>query len=145
MTSDRPRHGSRHPRHHLRRGRAGLQALAYIGTDNKDFGTALGKQLLQLKPEGGNYAMISGGPAPEPRRSASMACAKPSRVRPGSKCRLADLLQRRLALAVQQMARPKTATPDLGAIVPVGGWPMFAPEGYKAFVNKIKADIDAGT
>ena len=38
----------------------------------------------------------------------------------------------------------RTATPDLGAIVPVGGWPMFAPEGYKAFVNKNRKDIDAG-
>ena len=42
------------------------------------------------------------------------------------------------------MADLRTATPDLGAIVPVGGWPMFAPEGYKAFVNKNKKDIDAG-
>jgi ribose transport system substrate-binding protein len=25
----------------------------------------------------------------------------------------------------------RTATPDLAAIVPVGGWPMFAPEGYR--------------
>ena len=38
----------------------------------------------------------------------------------------------------------RTATPDLAAIVPVGGWPMFAPEGYKAFVNKNRKDIDAG-
>ena len=48
------------------------------------------------------------------------------------------------AIAVQQMADLRTATPDLGAIVPVGGWPMFAPEGYKAFVNKNKKDIDVG-
>src|SRR5919201_1517116 len=48
------------------------------------------------------------------------------------------------ALAVQQMTDLRTATPDLAAIVPVGGWPMFAPEGYKAFVNKNKKDIDAG-
>lgn len=32
---------------------------AYIGTNNKDFGLALGKQLLQLKPEGGKYAVVS--------------------------------------------------------------------------------------
>ena len=42
------------------------------------------------------------------------------------------------------MADLRTATPDLGAMMPVGGWPMFAPEGYKAFVNKNKKDIDAG-
>ena len=39
--------------------------LAYIGTDNKEFGTALGKQLLKLRPDGGKYAMISGGPGAE--------------------------------------------------------------------------------
>src|SRR5262249_16756870 len=38
----------------------------------------------------------------------------------------------------------RTATPDLAAIVPVGGWPMFAPEGFKAFASKSKKDIDAG-
>src|SRR5262249_13954512 len=48
------------------------------------------------------------------------------------------------ALAVQQMTDLRTATPDLAAIVPVGGWPMFAPEGFKAFVNKNKKDIDSG-
>src|SRR5690242_17416501 len=40
----------------------GSKRLAYIGTNNKDFGLALGKQLLQLRPEGGKYAMVSGGP-----------------------------------------------------------------------------------
>src|SRR5260370_6397834 len=39
----------------------GSKRIAYIGTNNKDFGLALGKQLLQLRPEGGKYAMISGG------------------------------------------------------------------------------------
>ena len=38
----------------------GSKRIAYIGTNNKDFGLALGKQLLQLRPEGGKYAMISG-------------------------------------------------------------------------------------
>jgi ribose transport system substrate-binding protein len=44
------------------------------------------------------------------------------------------------ALAVQQMADLRTATPDLGAIVPVGGWPMFAPEGYKEGHRRRQAD-----
>ena len=40
----------------------GSKRIAYIGTNNKDFGLALGKQLLQLRPEGGKYAVVSGGP-----------------------------------------------------------------------------------
>ena len=48
------------------------------------------------------------------------------------------------ALAVQQMTDMRTATPDLAAIVPIGGWPMFAPEGFKAFASRYKKDIDSG-
>ena len=123
----------------------GSKRLAYIGTNNKDFGLALGKQLLQLRPEGGKYAMISGGPG------AKNLAERVDGVREalkGSKwvevSGSPTFCNDDSALAVQQMADLRTATPDLGAIVPVGGWPMFAPEGYKAFVNKNKKDIDAG-
>ncbi len=123
----------------------GSKRLTYIGTNNKDFGLALGKQLLQLRPEGGKYAMISGGPG------AKNLAERVDGVREalkGSKwvevSGSPTLCNDDSALAVQQMADLRTATPDLAAIVPVGGWPMFAPEGYKAFVNKNKKDIDAG-
>jgi ribose transport system substrate-binding protein len=123
----------------------GSKRLAYIGTNNKDFGLALGKQLAQLRPEGGKYAMISGGPG------AKNLAERVDGVREalkGSKwvevSGSPTFCNDDSALAVQQMADLRTATPDLGAIVPVGGWPMFAPEGYKAFVNKNKKDIDAG-
>jgi len=42
------------------------------------------------------------------------------------------------------MTDMRTATPDLAAIVPIGGWPMFAPEGFKAFASRSKKDIDSG-
>ena len=123
----------------------GSKRLAYIGTNNKDFGLALCKQLAQLRPEGGKYAMISGGPG------AKNLAERVDGVREALKgSKWVDVsgsptfCNDDSALAVQQMADLRTATPDLGAIVPVGGWPMFAPEGYKAFVNKNKKDIDAG-
>ena len=123
----------------------GSKRIAYIGTNNKDFGLALGKQLLQLKPEGGKYAVVSGGPG------AKNLAERVDGVREalkGSKwtevAGSPTFCNDDPALAVQQMADLRTATPDLGAIVPVGGWPMFAPEGYKAFVNKNKKDIEAG-
>jgi len=122
----------------------GSKRLAYIGTNNKDFGLALGKQLRELRPEGGKYAMISGGPGAKnlAERVDVREALKGSKwvEVAGSPTFCND----DSALAVQQMADLRTATPDLGAIVPVGGWPMFAPEGYKAFVNKNKKDIDAG-
>jgi ribose transport system substrate-binding protein len=123
----------------------GSKRIAYIGTNNKDFGLALGKQLLQLRPEGGKYAMISGGPG------AKNLAERVDGVREalkGSKwvevSGSPTFCNDDSALAVQQMSDLRTATPDLAAIIPGGGWPMFAPEGYKAFVNKNKKDIDAG-
>ncbi|KJC36665.1 sugar ABC transporter substrate-binding protein [Bradyrhizobium sp. LTSP885] len=123
----------------------GSKRIAYIGTNNKDFGLALGKQLLQLRPEGGKYAMISGGPG------AKNLAERVDGVREALKgSKWAEVsgsptfCNDDSALAVQQMSDLRTATPDLAAIVPIGGWPMFAPEGYKAFVNKNKKDIDAG-
>ncbi len=123
----------------------GSKRIAYIGTNNKDFGLALGKQLLQLKPEGGKYAIVSGGPG------AKNLAERVDGVREalkGSKwtevAGSPTFCNDDPALAVQQMSDLRTATPDLAAIVPVGGWPMFAPEGYKSFVNKNKKDIDAG-
>ena len=53
----------RHPGHHLRCRRAGLHAQAYIGTNNKELGLALGQMLLKVQPHAGQYAMVSGGPA----------------------------------------------------------------------------------
>src|SRR3954465_2906950 len=123
----------------------GSKRIAYIGTNNKDFGLALGKQLAQLRPEGGKYAIVSGGPG------AKNLAERVDGVREslkGSKwvevAGSPTFCNDDPALAVQQMSDLRTATPDLGAIVPIGGWPMFAPEGYKAFVNKNKRDIDAG-
>jgi ribose transport system substrate-binding protein len=123
----------------------GSKRIAYIGTNNKDFGLGLGKQLLQLRPEGGKYAMISGGPG------AKNLAERVDGVREALKGSKWVEVQGSptfcnddSALAIQQMSDLRTATPDLAAIVPVGGWPMFAPEGYKAFVNKNKKDIDAG-
>jgi ribose transport system substrate-binding protein len=123
----------------------GSKRIAYIGTNNKDFGLALGKQLLQLRPEGGKYAMISGGPGAKnlaERVDGVREALKGSKwvEVAGSPAFCND----DPALAIQQMTDLRTATPDLAAIIPVGGWPMFAPEGYKAFVNRNKKDVDAG-
>src|ERR1700755_2870192 len=105
----------------------GSKRISYIGTNNKEFGLALGKQLLALQPDGGKYAMISGGPG------AKNLAERVDGVREalkGSKwvevAGSPTFCNDHPALAVQQMTDLRTATPDLGAIVPIGGWPMFA-------------------
>ena len=123
----------------------GSKRIAYIGTNNKEFGIALGKQLLKLQPDGGKYAMVSGGPGAKnlaERVDGVREALKGSKWTEvgGSPTFCND----DPALAVQQMTDLRTATPDLAAIVPVGGWPMFAPEGFKAFASRSKKDIDAG-
>lgn len=123
----------------------GSKRIAYIGTNNKEFGVALGKQLLQLRPDGGKYAMVSGGPGAKnlaERVDGVREALKGSKWTEvgGSPTFCND----DPALAIQQMTDLRTATPDLAAIVPVGGWPMFAPEGFKAFASRYKKDIDSG-
>ena len=123
----------------------GSKRIAYIGTNNKEFGVALGKQLLKLRPDGGKYAMVSGGPGAEnlaERVNGVREALKDSKWTevPGSPSFCND----DPVLAVQQMTDQRTAAPDLAAIIPVGGWPMFAPEGFKAFASKSRKDMDAG-
>ena len=115
---------------------------AYVGTDNKEFGKALGEELLKLKPEGGTYGMISGGAAAPNlalRVDGVREALKGSKWTevPGSPTFSND----DVTLAVQQAGDLKTANPDIAAIVPVGGWPMFAPDGWKNFVEPFKADV----
>ena len=41
----------------------GAAREAYIGTNNKDLGRALGEMLVKAQPRAGTYGMVSGGPA----------------------------------------------------------------------------------
>jgi ribose transport system substrate-binding protein len=123
---------------------ADSKRTAYVGTNNKDFGVALGEELLKLKPEGGTYGMISGGAAAPnlaERVDGVREALKGSAWTevPGSPTFSND----DVTLAVQQAGDLLTANAGLGAIVPVGGWPLFAPDGWKNFVDPVKADVDS--
>ena len=123
----------------------GSKRIAYIGTNNKEFGVALGKELVKMRPDGGKYAMVSGGPG---AKNLAERVDGVREVLKGSKwtevAGSPTFCNDDPALAVQQMTDMRTATPDLAAIVPIGGWPMFAPEGFKAFASRNKKDIDSG-
>ncbi len=120
------------------------QRSAYVGTNNYDFGVALGEVLLEIKPDGGSYGMISGGAAAPNLAErvdgvrAALEGSDWTEV-PGSPTFSND----DVALAVQQAADLKSANPDIGAIVPVGGWPMFAPDGWRNFVDQFRAEVDS--
>jgi len=118
---------------------------AYVGTDNKEMGRALGRALTMVRPKPGTYALVSGGPAAEnlAERVAGVReilNAAGWKEVPGSPTFCND----DMALAVQQMADLMTANPNLNAIIPVGGWPMFVPAAYKAFVDANRAKYDHG-
>jgi ribose transport system substrate-binding protein len=109
---------------------------AYIGTNNKDLGRALGEMLVKAQPRAGNYGMVSGGPAAanlnERLEGVREVVNKAGwKEVSGSPTYCND----DPALAVQQLNDLTTAHPDLGAVVPVGGWPLFVPEGYRNFVD----------
>jgi ribose transport system substrate-binding protein len=107
---------------------------AYIGTNNKDLGRALGDMLVAAQPRAGLYGMVSGGPAAanlnERLEGVREVVNKAGwKEVSGSPTYCND----DPALAVQQLNDLTTAHPDLNAVVAVGGWPLFVPEGYRGF------------
>ena len=109
---------------------------AYIGTNNKNLGRALGEMLVKAQPRVGLYAMVSGGPAAanlnERLEGVREVVGKAGwKEVSGSPTYCND----DPALAVQQLNDLTTAHPDLNAVVAVGGWPLFVPEGYRNFFN----------
>lgn len=118
---------------------------AYIGTDNVEMGRELGRQLMQRQPKPGMYITQSGGPAAENLnerlRGLNEVLSKAGwKIAPGSPSYCND----DAALANQQLSDQLTANPNADAVVPIGGWALFAPEAYKAFVNANRARYDSG-
>ncbi len=121
------------------------QRQAYVGTDNKALGHALGAMLIKHHPKPGQYALVSGGPAAENLnqrvqgvRDALNAAGWKEVAGSPTFCNDDS------ALAVQQMTDLMTANPNLAAIVPVGGWPLFTQGAYNGFVRAHKAAMADG-
>jgi ribose transport system substrate-binding protein len=117
---------------------------AYVGTNNKDMGAELGRQLLKLHPKPGIYITQSGGPAAEnlnERLSGLNGVLQGAgwKLAPGSPSFCND----DSALANQQLADMYAANPNADAIVPVGGWALFAPEAYRSFVDAHRKAYDS--
>ena len=119
---------------------------AYLGTDNKEMGRELGRQLIKAHPKPSTFATQSGGPAAQNlnERLAGLyevlKGAGWTEVK-GSPAFCND----DAALAAQQLSDFATANPDIGAIIPIGGWALFAPKAYKGFVDSVMDKVKAGT
>ncbi|HET8726305.1 MAG TPA: sugar-binding protein [Alphaproteobacteria bacterium] len=118
---------------------------AHVGTDNRAFGRELGELLKSIKAEGGTYAMISGGPAAANLNDRVEGVREALDGSGWTEVSGSPLFcNDDMSLAVQQMSDVLTANPDLDAIIPVGGWPMFVPEAYKGFVDAHREAFDSG-
>ena len=118
---------------------------AYVGTDNTEMGRELGRQLIKVHPKAGTFATQSGGPAAQNlnERLAGLyevlKGAGWTEVK-GSPAFCND----DSALAAQQLSDFATANPDIDAIIPVGGWALFAPKAYKNYVDANMDKVKAG-
>lgn len=118
---------------------------AYVGTDNKEMGRELGRQLLKVHPQPGIYITQSGGPA---AANLNERLAGLNEVAQGAGWKLApgspSFCNDDAALANQQLMDQMQANPNASAVVPVGGWALFAPEAYKGFVNANRQAYQSG-
>ena len=118
---------------------------AYVGTDNKALGRALGRMLIKMHPTPGPFALVSGGPAAE--NLAERVQGVRDILKPAGWTEISGsptFCNDDSALAVQQMTDLMTANPGLAAIVPVGGWPLFTQGAYEAFANAHKQAMASG-
>jgi ribose transport system substrate-binding protein len=118
---------------------------AYVGTNNVEMGRELGRQLLKFHPQPGIYVTQSGGPAAanlNERLAGLNEVAQKAgwKIAPGSPTYCND----DSALANQQLTDQMEANPNASAVVPVGGWALFAPEAYKGFVDAHRAAYESG-
>lgn len=118
---------------------------AYVGTDNVEMGRQLGREVVKRKPTAGSYITQSGGPAAANLNERmkgldDILMAAGWKQAPGSPAFCND----DSALAAQQLLDMTAANPNVDAVVPVGGWALFAPEAYMSFVAANKKAYDSG-
>ena len=118
---------------------------AYVGTNNMELGKQLGQALVKVHSQPGTYALVSGGPAA--RNLAERVDGVRSVLNAAGWHEVGGsptFCNDDSALGVQQMQDLMTANPNLTAIVPVGGWPLFTGEAYVRFASKLKPQMQAG-
>jgi ABC-type sugar transport system substrate-binding protein len=99
------------------------ERVAYVGTNNPAFGMELGKLLVQLKPLGGTFGIISSG-APNAMEKAQGARDRLQHTEWKQAQESPKDCQGSIDLFYQQMWE-YAADPDIRAIIPTGAWPFL--------------------
>jgi ribose transport system substrate-binding protein len=130
--------------------------VAYVGTKNYDIGVNLAKLVKELKPQGGQICIQSGGAAAANHNERMQGIrdtlsGSKSNEAPGNRlsgqngwtetdgCPL--YTDDDFPRAVQQMEDILGKYPKLDAFVPTGGFPQFIPQAYKRVAEKYKSRI----
>jgi ABC-type sugar transport system substrate-binding protein len=100
--------------------------LAYIGTNNFAFGQTLGKILWQLKPLGGQYAILSEGSPNTLERNAGVRDHLEGSPWVEVRNSPSDT-EDNIIMATEQVDMFSRQA-GVSAVVAVGGWPMYGPD-----------------
>lgn len=138
---------------------AGMRA-AYVGTHNYDIGTSLAQLVKDRKPDGGTFAIISGGAAASNHNERmagirdTLRGSVSSEAYPGPKVNgeagwtevetSPAYSNDDFPLSVQQLQDISAAYPDLDAIIVTGAFPHLAPQAYEEYVATVKDRMDSG-
>lgn len=113
----------------------GSKRICYIGTNNTAFGDQMAKVLMQINPGGGEYGIITSVPA---SNLAQRVHALRNRLK-GTGWREAERspidAKGNTDLALEAMGNYTRDSPQIGAILPVGSWPMKNHVQWKRFVK----------
>mmetsp|Transcript_2616 Transcript_2616/g.4985 ORF Transcript_2616/g.4985 Transcript_2616/m.4985 type:complete len:822 (-) Transcript_2616:71-2536(-) len=122
--------------------------LAYIGTDNYALGKGLAKLVMQLKPEGGTFAIVSSSSPNLLKRNEGLRDALfyesdvswTEVVNSPKDCMenntLALQMVRDFALQSQE---------PVDVVVPIAGWPMFDRDAWAQMVDNVQSQEDSDT
>jgi ribose transport system substrate-binding protein len=118
--------------------------ISFVGTNNEAAGEAAGEAFAKAMPNGGTYAVLTGGLSAQNLND---------RIK-GFKSKLNDKFKEVSGspfscnddsnTAVQIIQDILAKNPNLDGIFYSGGWPMFAPEAYSRAVKSRAADIKSG-
>lgn len=116
--------------------------IAFIGTDARDFGRALGASLDRWKPEGGRYAILTGNASSRnlADRVDGVRDALGSKWTevPGSPL-ITNGEAREAAGAIDHLLLTRS---DLDAVVSVGAWPFLAEATWREIAARHKDRLD---
>jgi len=116
--------------------------VAFIGTDARDFGRALGASLRRWKPDGGRYALLTGNSA------SRTLTERVDGVRDALGAKWTEIAGSPLLTsgeareAAEAIDRLLLAQPDLDAVVSVGAWPFLAEATWREIAVRHKERID---